>query len=124
MLLHDLGIGGVHDCRPPPSIQLDKQPAVFRNARSRHESAVGEHEFLEAFLTKDLPEGILLQPVEGAPGAGKSHLIRWLAAQLERDARAKRMVVVRIPKTASHHLAAAATILRPVVARYMVLQVS
>ncbi len=76
-------------------------PLAVHNAGSQHKSAVGEREFLDAFLTTDLPEGILLQPVTGASGAGKSHLIRWLAAQLERDARAKRMVVVRIPKTAS-----------------------
>lgn len=76
-------------------------PLTVRNAGSQNESDAGERDFVESFLTKDLPEGILLQPVTGASGAGKSHLIRWLAAQLERDPRAKRMVVVRIPKTVS-----------------------
>src|SRR6478736_1324473 len=72
------------------------QPMLLtvRNAGSSHETEVGESEFLEAFLNKDLPEGILLQPITGASGAGKSHLIRWLAAQLERDVRATQMVVV------------------------------
>src|SRR5262245_3099957 len=69
-------------------------PLAVRNSGSLHETEIRDREFVESFLTTDLPEGILLQPVTGASGAGKSHLIRWLAAQLERDARAKRMVVV------------------------------
>jgi hypothetical protein len=77
-------------------------PLTARNAGSQQETPVTEHDFLEAFLTSDLPEGTLIQAVTGPSGAGKSHLVRWLAAQLERDPRAKeRMHVVRIPKTAS-----------------------
>ncbi len=72
-----------------------------RNAGSNNEQETDEQAFLEAFLTRDLPEGVLIQPATGTSGAGKSHLIRWLAAQLERDVRAEKMVVVRIPKTAS-----------------------
>lgn len=72
-----------------------------RNAGSAIKQEADERAFLENFLTKELPEGVLIQPVTGTSGAGKSHLIRWLAAQLERDSRAKSMVVVRIPKTAS-----------------------
>lgn len=72
-----------------------------RNAGSAIEQETDEQTFLESFLTKDLPEGVLIQPVTGTSGAGKSHLIRWLAAHLARDARAEKMVVVRIPKTAS-----------------------
>jgi hypothetical protein len=77
-------------------------PLTTRNAGSQQETPVTEHDFLEAFLTSDLPEGTLIQAVTGPSGAGKSHLVRWLAAQLERDPRAKEgMHVVRIPKTAS-----------------------
>ncbi|MBF0097675.1 MAG: ATP-binding protein [Magnetococcales bacterium] len=76
-------------------------PLAVRNAGSQVEEPVTEQNFLDAFLTPYLPEGTLLQAVTGVSGAGKSHLIRWLAIQLRRDSRAKRMVVVRIPKSAS-----------------------
>src|SRR5690242_1670435 len=76
-------------------------PLSVRNAGSPHEQEADEKAFLDSFLTKELPEGVLIQPVTGTSGAGKSHLIRWLDAQLRRDERAKTMVVVRIPKTAS-----------------------
>lgn len=76
-------------------------PLSVRNAGSPNEQEADEKAFLNAFLAKDLPEGVLIQPVTGTSGAGKSHLIRWLDAQLKRDKRAKKMVVVRIPKTAS-----------------------
>jgi hypothetical protein len=76
-------------------------PLSVRNAGSLNEQEADEKAFLDAFLAKDLPEGVLIQPVTGTSGAGKSHLIRWLDAQLKRDERAKKMVVVRIPKTAS-----------------------
>ena len=79
------------------------QPMVMlrRDEGSGLESQVSEHEFLEAFLSDDLPQGTLLMPITGASGAGKSHLIRWLAAQLGRDSRARRMHVIRVPKSAS-----------------------
>jgi hypothetical protein len=76
-------------------------PLSVRNAGSPNEHEADEKAFLDAFLARDLPEGVLIQPVTGTSGAGKSHLIRWLDAQLKRDERAKKMVVVRIPKTAS-----------------------
>src|SRR5690242_5201711 len=76
-------------------------PLSVRNAGSPHEQEADEKAFLDSFLTKELPEGVLIQPVTGTSGAGKSHLIRWLDAQLKRDERAKKMLVVRIPKTAS-----------------------
>ena len=62
---------------------------------------VWEHDLLEAFLSDDLPQGTLLLPITGPSGVGKSHLIRWLAAQLGRDPRARNMQVIRIPKSAS-----------------------
>ena len=76
-------------------------PLSVRNAGSSNDQETDERAFLNAFLARDLPEGVLIQPVTGTSGAGKSHLIRWLDAQLKRDKRAEKMVVVRIPKTAS-----------------------
>ena len=72
-----------------------------RDEGSGVKSQVSEHDLLEAFLSDDLPQGTLLMPIMGASGAGKSHLIRWLAAQLGRDPRARHMHVIRIPKSAS-----------------------
>jgi len=39
--------------------------------------------------------------ITGASGVGKSHMVRWLRAQLERHPRRLELVVVSIPKTAS-----------------------
>jgi AAA domain len=76
-------------------------PLYVRNAGSHTKRSVKERDMLEDFLTQDLPEGTLLLAITGASGAGKSHMIRWLAAQLERDPRAKDMHVIRIPKSAN-----------------------
>lgn len=76
-------------------------PLLRRDEGSDVESQVWEHDLLEAFLSDDLPQGTLLMPITGPSGAGKSHLIRWLAAQLGRDPRARKMHVIRIPKSAS-----------------------
>ena len=76
-------------------------PLSVRNAGSSTTSKATEVDLLDAFLTPDLPEGTLLLPITGASGVGKSHMIRWLAAHLERDARASNMHVIRIPKSAS-----------------------
>ena len=70
-------------------------PLSKREAGTLVETPVTEHDLLEAFLTEDLPEGTLLLPITGVSGAGKSHMVRWLAAQLERDKRGHRMHVIR-----------------------------
>jgi hypothetical protein len=77
-------------------------PIAIRNAGSAQETPASEKELLDAFLTPDLPEGMLLLPITGTSGAGKSHMIRWLAAQLKKeDPAAERRHVIRIPKSAS-----------------------
>ncbi|MBI05811.1 MAG: hypothetical protein CMM54_02395 [Rhodospirillaceae bacterium] len=76
-------------------------PLSIRNAGSSSKRATTEDELLDSFLTTDLPEGTLLLVITGASGAGKSHMIRWLAAHLERDPRAEKMHVIRVPKSAS-----------------------
>jgi hypothetical protein len=73
---------------------------VIREAHGAERPAE-ERNLLDALLTEDIPEGTVLVAITGASGAGKSHVIRWLAAQLKRDPRAERMHVIRIPKTAS-----------------------
>lgn len=62
---------------------------------------VSEDDLLEAFLTDNVPGGTLLFPITGASGAGKSHIIRWLDAQLQRSAKRDQLHIIRIPKSAS-----------------------
>jgi hypothetical protein len=60
-----------------------------------------EHDVLKAFLVANPPSATLVLPVIGGSGVGKSHLIRWLHANLRlRSDHAKRHVV-RIPKSTS-----------------------
>ena len=74
---------------------------AFRNTGNPNEVAAEEHDLLEAFLTDNLPEGTLILPITGKSGAGKSHMIRWLHAQMLRDKRSQKMHVIRIPKSAT-----------------------
>jgi hypothetical protein len=60
-----------------------------------------EHELLRAFMAESLPEGRVILPIVGSSGIGKSHVIRWLDAQLRRLPDAERRVVIRIPKGTS-----------------------
>lgn len=76
-------------------------PLSIRNAGSTSKSPATEGDLLDSFLSPDLPEGTLLLAITGASGAGKSHMIRWLAAHLERDPRSKNMHVIRVPKSAN-----------------------
>ena len=57
----------------------------------------GERELLEWFLA-DGPEGRRIVPIVGSSGIGKSHVIRWLDAQIRRQPGNDRRVILRIPK--------------------------
>lgn len=76
-------------------------PLSIRNAGSDTKSTVTEDDLLNDFLSPNLPEGTKVLAITGVSGAGKSHMIRWLAAHLERDPRAANMHVIRIPKSAN-----------------------
>jgi hypothetical protein len=76
-------------------------PLVRREFKSPVETPANEQELLDAFLSDDLAQGTLLMAITGPSGVGKSHLIRWLAAQLGRDPRARHLYVIRIPKSAN-----------------------
>jgi hypothetical protein len=64
-------------------------------------TVVSEQDLLDAFLTDNVPGGTLLFPITGASGAGKSHVIRWLDAQLRRSPKRDKLHIIRIPKSAS-----------------------
>jgi hypothetical protein len=72
-----------------------------RNAGTNIETPASEQELLDAFLSDDVPGGYLLFPITGPSGIGKSHIIRWLDAQLQRSSNSERLHIIRIPKSAS-----------------------
>ncbi len=76
-------------------------PLTTRNAGTNIETTVSEQQLLDAFLSDDVPGGYLLFPITGPSGIGKSHIIRWLDAQLQRSPKRDRLHIIRIPKSAS-----------------------
>ncbi|AOS46097.1 hypothetical protein Verru16b_03193 [Lacunisphaera limnophila] len=60
-----------------------------------------ESDVLKAFLTPNPQSETLILPVIGGSGVGKSHLIRWLHANLRLRSDHATRHVVRIPKSAS-----------------------
>lgn len=76
-------------------------PIVQRAEGNGAETPATEQELLDAFTSEDVPGGYLLVPVTGVSGAGKSHVIRWLDAQLQRSPIRDRFHIIRIPKSAS-----------------------
>jgi hypothetical protein len=76
-------------------------PLVQRSAATGNLSATTEKELLDAFLTDNVPTGALLMPITGPSGVGKSHIVRWLDAQLQRSALRNKLHIIRIPKSAS-----------------------
>ncbi len=69
-------LGAVH--RPAHVLRKD-----IRREAADPGTAVGEHDVLEALLGGD-PEEDRIVPIVGRSGSGKSHLIRWLDAHIER----------------------------------------
>ncbi|MBH31961.1 MAG: hypothetical protein CMG71_08285 [Candidatus Marinimicrobia bacterium] len=78
-----------------------KTPLSIRIAGDSAKTATTEDNLLNDFLEPDLPEGTKVLAITGVAGVGKSHMVRWLDAQLKRDARAQNMHLIRIPKSAS-----------------------
>lgn len=76
-------------------------PLVQRNAGTNLTTAATEKDLLDAFLTNDVPGGALIVPITGPSGVGKSHIIRWLDAQLHRSPKREQLHIIRIPKSAS-----------------------
>ncbi len=76
-------------------------PLITRTANGAVERPATEAELL-ASLMRDASDGsAVLVAITGESGAGKSHLVRWLHAQLQRHPRRAQLVIVLVPKTAS-----------------------
>ncbi|UCI23524.1 protein DpdH [Mesorhizobium sp. B2-8-5] len=76
--------------------------AIVRRAEgSEVTTPATELDLLEAFTTENVPGGYVLLPITGVSGVGKSHIVRWLDAQLQRSAKRDRYHIIRIPKSAS-----------------------
>ncbi|WP_124093568.1 protein DpdH [Burkholderia gladioli] len=72
-----------------------------RSAQSGKEVAATEADLLTALMRPVNDGSSVIVAITGASGVGKSHMIRWLGAQLDRHPRRNELVVVPIPKTAS-----------------------
>jgi hypothetical protein len=72
-----------------------------RAAQTGAEVAASETELLEELMRPVTDGSAVVIAITGASGVGKSHMVRWLRAQLKRHPRRDDLVVVSIPKTAS-----------------------
>ena len=73
-----------------------------RESNGHDEGEKEEADLLKALMTSTDDTGSsVIVAITGPSGFGKSHLIRWLHAQLLRHPRRRDLVVVLIPKTAS-----------------------
>jgi len=74
---------------------------ITRSATGAIERNATEAELLDS-LMRDASDGsAVLVAITGDSGVGKSHLVRWLHAQLQRHSRRDQLVIVLVPKTAS-----------------------
>lgn len=76
-------------------------PLVVRAASGASEEWREESDLLRALLHPADDGSAVVVAITGQSGVGKSHMIRWLHAQLHRSKERDRLVVVLIPKTAS-----------------------
>lgn len=72
-----------------------------RAAQTSSEIAADEVALLNELMRPVTDGSAVVIAITGASGVGKSHMVRWLRAQLERHPRRQELVVVSIPKTAS-----------------------
>jgi hypothetical protein len=76
--------------------------ALIRRSAVDASELVATEEDLLSELMRDARDGsAVLVAITGDSGVGKSHLVRWLFAQLKRHPQREKLVVVLIPKTAS-----------------------
>ncbi len=100
---HDTAISTISTEAVTPSPAVFFATHVPLRIRRRHPDLsdsdgaenVTENEVLSDFLTRTSAVGVLLMPVIGESGTGKSHLVRWIAERTKSD---DRRTVVYVPK--------------------------
>src|SRR5690606_13042829 len=76
-------------------------PLRTRSANGGLEEAATEQQLLQALLRPADDGSAVVVAITGDSGVGKSHMVRWLHAQLQRHPRRDELVIVLVPKTAS-----------------------
>ena len=76
-------------------------PLRTRTANGAAEEPATELDLLEALLRPADDGSAVLVAITGDSGVGKSHMVRWLHAQLQRHPKRDQLVIVLVPKTAS-----------------------
>jgi hypothetical protein len=79
----------------------EPMPLKVREVGTGSEQTRTERDFLEALLVPANDGSAVVVAITGDSGVGKSHMIRWLHAQLQRHPQRDRFVIVLVPKTAS-----------------------
>ena len=76
-------------------------PLRTRSANGAAEEPATEQGLLEALMRPADDGSAVLVAITGDSGVGKSHMVRWLHAQLQRHPKRDQLVIVLVPKTAS-----------------------
>lgn len=76
-------------------------PLRVRAASGASEETRSERDLLAELLRSADDGSAVVVAITGDSGVGKSHMIRWLHAQLQRHPRRDQLVIVLVPKTAS-----------------------
>jgi hypothetical protein len=76
-------------------------PLRVRAANASAEETRTEDDLLQALLRPASDGSAIVVAITGDSGVGKSHMIRWLHAQLQRHPTRDQLVIVLVPKTAS-----------------------
>ena len=76
-------------------------PLKVRAANGSAENMATERELLNELMRPADDGSAVLVAITGDSGVGKSHMVRWLHAQLQRHPARERLVIVLVPKTAS-----------------------
>lgn len=63
--------------------------------------AVDEKQVRDDFFERTPVNGVLLMPVIGESGTGKSHLVRWIYERTKRDKKSEHRVVIHVPKAST-----------------------
>ena len=76
-------------------------PLRVRAANASADEAATERDLLNELMRPADDGSAVVVAITGDSGVGKSHMVRWLHAQLQRHPARQRLVIVLVPKTAS-----------------------